>query len=100
MNEWKKTHEDTMVFCECGHAAILVSHFTDESDEIFISMWEGRVSRGTTWSHRLRHIWDILTRGYPYEDDIVISKNDARQLAETLFKYAGGKIPETLSTSS
>lgn len=96
--EWKKIHKYTIVFCECGGDAIMVSYFTDEPEEIFLSMWGERVVQGTTWSHRLRHIWRILTRGYPYEDDIVINRSDARRLAQSLLNYAGGDLPETIST--
>ncbi len=47
-----------------------------------IFCWRGSGKVG--WRERLRHIWRVLTVGYPYSDDIVLSREDAERLGSFL----------------
>ena len=66
----------------------MVTNFTDdviEEGEVFISMWrEGFNSYRPTWKFKLQHIWQIIKRGHPYEDCIILSAKQAVLLGEHL----------------
>ena len=94
ITHWKKMHQSSTVFCDCMSDAIIVSRFSDET-EICISMWEQRGGGSIDWKQKLRYIWRILTVGYPYEDDVIITPDEALQLASVLTRYAEDKGSES-----
>ena len=71
--------------CECGSHAIDVTTFDDEP-EVYICMWD----QGSKDDHRLslwerfRWSWKILLTGKPYQDNVILSKNKAKELGEYL----------------
>ena len=71
-----------MYYCQCGTEGILVSHFMDDdTHEVYLSLWgQSPGMRDYSWRGRLRHIWDIIRKGYPYIDDVVLSEEDAMRL--------------------
>ena len=87
-------HEEKYIaFCDCGSDAVLVTRFKDdEYKEIYLSMWSYRYPNSTAWRDRLRHIWRILTVGYPYEDDVVLNPDSAKALGTILIEYADNWI--------
>ena len=76
----------TMVFCECGSEAIQVSWWEDDP-EVFLSNWS-HGSGGIVWRHRLKHIWQILRKGHPYTDSVILSPDEAKKLADALSSAA------------
>ncbi len=78
--------KSTMVLCECGSEAIQVSWWDDEP-EVFLSNWtSGLPNTGIVWKHRIKHIWQIITRGHPYTDSVILSPDEAKKLADALWK--------------
>jgi hypothetical protein len=50
--------------------------------EFYVSMWKDRGSNKTCWRQRFRHIWRILTKGEPWDDEIVLHMDEAKRLAQ------------------
>ena len=59
---------------------MLLTKFDDE-EEIYVSFWrEGLNPVKLTWWMRLKLCWMALTKGNYYEDQLILSKEEARQL--------------------
>lgn len=72
------------ISCSCESETILLQKFKGE-DEIYLSLY----ARGLNIKRygvvdRLRHIWQILTKGFPYTDEIVLDKKRAIELSKSL----------------
>ena len=59
---------------------MLLTKFDDE-EEIYVSFWrEGINPVKLTWWMRLKLCWMALTKGNYYEDQLILNKEEARQL--------------------
>lgn len=72
------------ITCSCESEAILLEKHKGE-DEIYLSLFgRGLNIKRYNVKDRLRHIWHIIVNGFPYTDEIVLSKQKASELAKTL----------------
>lgn len=76
--------EKLFLCCECN-SEILVLSPEFEDKEIYCSIYKYRYLKPGL-KHRLHHCWHILKTGSPYEDEIILSKNDAKKLKDYLEK--------------
>ena len=77
--------------CACIGEGISISKWDDE-EEIYMSWFvEGHGAGRYAWRYRLQHIWQIIRKGYPYLDDLILSKQDAGRLARTLMRFVSKK---------
>lgn len=72
------------ISCSCESETILLQKFKGEN-EVYLSLF----SRGLNIKRygildRVRHIWQIITKGFPYTDEIVLDKKRALQLSKEL----------------
>lgn len=72
------------ISCSCESETVLLQKFNGE-DEIYLCL----LSRGLNvkrynFIDKIRHIWQIITKGSPYTDEIVLDKKRASQLAKYL----------------
>lgn len=68
--------------CECGCDAISV---TIDDDYVCLSMWTIEPdSEVFSWKNRIRLIWQIIKRGHPCLDSIILSKDKAKELADEI----------------
>jgi hypothetical protein len=72
------------ISCSCESETILLQKFKNE-DEIYLSLF----SRGLNIKRygifdRIRHIWQILLKGFPYTDEIVLDKKRALELSKII----------------
>jgi len=76
--------------CTCGSDAISVQAIdADESTrEVALAIWRWAPHFGLR--ARLRYIWRIIRYGYPYLDDVVLSTDDALDLARAIWEAASG----------
>lgn len=77
--------------CSCGGDGIALSSDEDEELEIYVSMFsrgQSEASAGSGWKYRLEQIWQIIRKGHPYLDEVILDRNAARELAKELFKLA------------
>lgn len=55
----------------------------------YISFWQqGYVSK-TPWKYRLKSIWHIIKHGTPYGDEVILNKEDMKQLRSYIEKQIG-----------
>lgn len=76
------------ITCSCESEAILLEKYKSE-EEIYLSIFgRGLNIQRYNIRDRLRHIWQIIIKGFPYTDEIVLKKEKARELAQTLLNLA------------
>lgn len=71
--------------CACfGEALHLV--YDAEEKELYLSVYE---PRGLTpsWSWRLKYIWRILTKGTPYQDELILNQAQTHELVTWLQEF-------------
>ena len=66
--------------CACFGEGLRLT-YTDDL-EFSVSMWKDRGYHKTCWRQRFRHIWRILTKGEPWDDEIVLHMDEAKKLAQ------------------
>jgi hypothetical protein len=72
--------KDFRVKCDCSAHEL---HLTYDEDFIELSIWnDGWQKYGL--SHKLRHIWQIIWRGHPWTDQILLTKENSLRLSEEL----------------
>ena len=73
--------------CGCGGVEIATIDFGD-GEVVFIEFLK-RVRWGRSLKQRLKMIWRLIRWGYYYDDDIVLSKETAKDLGTALIKLSG-----------
>lgn len=72
------------IFCSCSSETIVLEKFKNE-DEIYLCIFgRGLNVKRYNWRDRFRHILYILKNGFPYTDEIVLSKQSAKELIKSL----------------
>lgn len=76
--------KDIFIPCTCTSEALHIT--SDEEGELYISIWQVGYSRDNTltWRQRLRYCWQILTKGRPYGDQVVLDKKGRSELIYSL----------------
>jgi hypothetical protein len=75
------------VKCTCHSEGLMVE--ADE-DNLYLSIWERGYGHDSTlsWRQKLRYIWQILIRGKPYGDQIVLDREGCFTLSKALIEHA------------
>jgi len=72
------------VSCSCESEAIVLERFPKE-EEVYIALFSrGLNLKRYSIKDRIRHIWQIITKGFPYTDEIVLSKDKVKELIKAL----------------
>lgn len=72
------------IMCACNSESIVLEKYKGEK-EIYLSLFgRGLNVERYGWKSKFRHIWQILTKGFPYTDEVVLNKKDALYLAKSL----------------
>ena len=67
--------------CGCHSEGMLVTKFDDE-EELYFSYWrEGINPIKLSWWIRLKLCWMVLTKGNVYDDQVILNKEKAIELA-------------------
>jgi len=76
--------------CQCGGHAIGVDKFDweDEDTEIFLSYWYQSGLDDNSIKERLKMIWKILTGSKHIYYDVLLNKQQAKELGEYLIKIS------------
>lgn len=69
--------------CDCLCKVIRIER--DKDYGVFFSIYN-QGSNKFSWGYKLRLIWHVLKYGEPYEDEVVLSKESAKSLAEDILK--------------
>ena len=74
-------NREKFIKCSCHSEGMLLTKFDDE-EEIYVSFWrEGINPVKLTWWMRLKLCWVALTKGNYYEDQLILSKEEAMKLS-------------------
>jgi len=84
---------DKIFKCTCGCGGVEVSYWNDE-DVMFIEFLKRCHWSGRPLKKRLQMVWWLLRKGYYYDDDIVLSRETARELGEELIALSEGGVNE------
>lgn len=73
--------EELYIKCSCHSEGIYLSY--DKEDKFYyLSMFIlGYRSKGLSFKDKVRWCWHILTKGKPYTDQLVLSKDSAREIS-------------------
>lgn len=75
-------NKSLMLKCECRGAAIEITHWNDDN-EFWFSIWkQSPYLRPLRWKERIRWCWNILRTGNPWADDIILTSENAKKVAE------------------
>lgn len=71
--------------CNCGCEVIDMTVWQEDNwpTEITFCILRRRGSR-TSWCWRFHTIWRIITKGFPYEDDLLLEVADIKRLRDKL----------------
>jgi hypothetical protein len=70
--------------CDCCMEG-LVFEYDSEYKEVSLALWQyGGYSEKLDWKNRIRWCWNILRKGLPWVDQIMMKPKEARQLAQSI----------------
>jgi hypothetical protein len=73
--------KEKFIKCDCHSEGMLVTKFDDE-EELYFSYWrEGINPIKLSWWIRLKLCWMVLTKGNVYDDQVILNKEKAIELA-------------------
>jgi hypothetical protein len=80
------TERELFVRCSCYSEGV---QLVDDAEDkmIYLSLWDSHVhppGPRQPWRQRLRHIWRIIRTGTPFDDDVILSYDDARKIRDFL----------------
>ena len=57
-------------------------HFEKDSEDPmwYISFWIRGYQTSPSWKYRLKCIWQILSKGEPYGDEVILERKDLQEL--------------------
>ncbi len=95
MNEsqkiWYKFYE-----CSCGGEGIMMSYENEDNgipsiDMAFFKHGFSDARQPLTFKERCRWCWNIIRKGRPFLDGVMLNQNIAKELAEDLLKFTNKK---------
>jgi hypothetical protein len=83
-NNFEPTHK--FFPCKCMTEGMLVTHFeNDEDNDIYLSMYSvGLYSPKPSLWFRIKQAWRILRKGTVYDDELILSPENAKELGDYL----------------
>jgi hypothetical protein len=79
--------EEKFFVCDCGAEAIGLSTWDtdDKTTEVCLSFWSfGNDSGHYSWKDKMRHIWQIIKKGHPYTDSVILNAEKTKELGNLL----------------
>ncbi len=81
MEIWKKFYE-----CSCGSEGIMTSY--EDEGEVYLAFFNnGFNGKQLGFKGKLRFCWQILRKGFPWTDCVVLDKKVAKELGQDLLKW-------------
>jgi hypothetical protein len=71
--------------CECGTEMIQLERDQYEgTQDIYMSFFRYGHNGNFPWKLRLQYIWQIIIKGHPYSDSIILNKQEQNELIKFL----------------
>ena len=86
--EKEEPNIEKLFVCSCGAEALSIE-YDPEFKELFLSVWYLGKQRPLSIREKFRYCLQILLKGEPYSDQIILDKETAKALKEELEKYIG-----------
>lgn len=81
----KKAIEE-FILCSCSSEGIYIKKYKNE-DEVYFSLFSRGINpKRFNWKDRFRYVWNVLKKGKPFEDEIVLDKSSIVKLLKVLKK--------------
>jgi hypothetical protein len=85
-NPWYPDTKLAMYQCSCGGEMVSLEKWEDEED-VYLSLWSRGYMYPLTWREKFKYCWHILTKGKPYGDSIILTKEVAKKIGNKLIEY-------------
>ena len=86
--------KEKFIKCDCHSEGMLITKFDDE-EELYFSYWrEGINPIKLSWWIRLKLCWMVLTKGNVYDDQVILNKEKAIELASWILLNVGEPVRE------
>jgi hypothetical protein len=78
-----------MVKCECHGEALEVTHWKNKGspDEVWFAIWQQGFTVPLCWRERFRWCWNILRKGKPWKDNIILTPEKAKEVADFINQH-------------
>lgn len=70
--------------CQCYGEGISVDYDADDNYYYFAYWSRGLTNRCLGWKEKIRHCWNIIKTGKPFNDEVILNQEDVIKLAEFL----------------
>jgi len=71
--------------CECGTEIVQLERDQDEGTKnIYMSFYRYGHSSYSPWKLRFQYIWQIIRKGHPYSDCVILNEKEQSKLIEFL----------------
>ena len=78
--------------CSCYHE-LLHLNWDEEIETLDMSIWAPySTDTKMSWKQRLRYCWQILIKGRPYGDQVVLEKQHIADLVDYLIKVQNSEL--------
>ena len=86
---------EKFIKCDCHGEGILITKFDDE-EEMYFSYWRQGINPiKLSWWMRLKLCWMALTKGNVYDDQVILNKEKAIELASWVLLNVVEPVRET-----
>jgi hypothetical protein len=75
---WRK-----FIPCECNAEGIMIGYF-DDVKEVYLSFFRNYWKNGFSLSEKCRYIWQVLSKGEPYLDEVLLNKSSLIEFRNAL----------------
>lgn len=78
MNIQEVEEKKEYITCTCGCSIV---QLMKDKDSVYLAIYEYR-RNSNSWWERLKYIWQYLRKGNKYDDQVVMTLQDAEKLAK------------------
>ena len=74
--------------CSCHLLEVQRYDYNEEDEGFYVSMWKFQTWREKlTWKERLRWCWNLITKGNLWADNIILTNEKAKEVANYINKH-------------
>ena len=77
--------------CAC-YSELLLLEYDKGEDLIEVSIWNHQYDQPLSIKDRIRYCWQILTKGEPYGDQIILNRESVDELVNFFLDYKNPSI--------
>jgi hypothetical protein len=77
---------EEFILCSCTSEGIYIKRYKNE-EEVYLSIFSRGINpKIFNLKDRLRYVWNVLSKGKPFEDEVVLDKTALSKLLKVLKK--------------